>query len=979
MKKVIFAIIYVVVVLAIYRSVLVQLRDKRQHFDATITQHYYHFLDLYELFVRLNSSDEMPLSDFHILLKSTQDANYDFGFILNRKDIQQVSRRDQDNIHIADLWDDISQQLDSPLTYFTFEIRKDDRWYIVGIKKVDFDDSTLHLCIISDHTLVDLSWKSWSVLSFLAYLVVWTLICAALLLYLNKFSPNMSYLQLGNADEFLKKMLSDNDSFTIMLDVNQNVEYISQRLLSVLAYAENDVVGKSASQFIMNVDIQDDIMLSTNANKDIQFEVHLLDVKGHKLSFLMSIFQQFDNRKNLERTLLVFNMIETYKEVEEKITFQTAKNQFLTNLSKMNNSSEDIEKMLEYIVLEAKKLVDFDFFTLYVVEDNRLHMRFSTDPEFKVRGANISKNMGEGLTGMVAKIRTSMTINDTRSSNIPQKVEGTGDDDECCISTPIQNDKKIFAVTLISRMSLNYFTDSDMNTIEELFNLLVVKFEKIELQKKIDKADKRYDSILNESVLGVLILADNKVIFSNRKMLEFLDYDEKYLLNRDIFSLIEDSNKSMFMAQLTSFQLNSGLSTFEITLKNKDNQEIIFEMNLSSIEWKEQNCVLVIANNITKRVELNNHLLQAQKLESLGALTSGIAHDFKNILAGIMGAADLLMLKSDQESQTYNYAKVIKSSASRGASLSHQLLNFSSTRKLKEEVFNLNDVLHETIQIITYTFNKNIVLQYDFSKDLLFFEGDVVKIQQCILNLCVNARDAMPDGGTLTIRTKMIRDVDEIKGLWPEADNRAYSYIEITDTGSGIPESVLPSIFDAFFTTKEKNKGTGLGLATTRSIIYEYKGYITLTSKVGVGTSFYIFLPWIENVLSVTEDTAATKKTKVHNILLVDDEPVILDVATELLEEIGCTVHPTDDGYKALEMIEEFPDINLAIIDRIMPKMDGFTLLKKIKELKPEIIVVFASGFVQDSDIVEFTNHGAFTFIQKPYKLEDLIKLLNSV
>jgi len=979
MKKIIFTIIYVVVILAIIKSVTTQLEDKRTHFDSSIKQHYYHFLDLYELFVRLNISNDMPLSDFHILIKGTQDADYDFGFILDRKDIIQSSRRDQTNLQIADLWDDIQPLLDSPMDYLTHSIRRGDKWYIVGIKRVDIDDAIIHLCILSDQTAIDLTWKSWSILSFFIYFVLWTLICATIIYYIGRFTNDMGSTQYGNTEEFLKKILADNDAFTIMVDVNQNVEFISQRLLNVLGYNESDVIGQPSSNFIMTIDIQEDEISVPKEYTDIQFEVHLLDVKGYNRSFLMTIFQQFDNKMNLERTLLIFQMIESYKEIEENLRFQTAKNQFLTNLTRMNNSSEDIEKILEFIVSEARKIVDFDFFTLYVVEDTRLHMRFSTDPEFKVRGNNIGKNLGDGLTGMVAKIRTSMTINDTRSSSIPQKVEGTSDDDECCISTPIQNDKKIFAVTLVSRMSLNYFTEADQNTIEELFNLLVVKFEKIDLQKKIDKANKRYDSIINESVLGVLILAENKIIFSNRKMLEFLDYGEKYLLNRDIFSLIEDSNKSMFMAQLTSFQLNSGLSTFEITLKNVENKEIIFEMNLSSIEWKEQNCILIIANNITKRVELNNHLLQAQKLESLGALTSGIAHDFKNILAGIMGAADLLMLKSDETSQTYNYAKVIKSSASRGASLSHQLLNFSSTRKLKEEIFNLNDVLQETIQIITYTFNKNILLQYDFSKDLLFFEGDVVKIQQCILNLCVNARDAMPDGGTLTIRTKMVRDVEEIKNLWPEAENRAYSYIEISDTGSGIPDAILPSIFDAFFTTKEKNKGTGLGLATTRSIMLEYKGFITLTSKVGVGTSFYIFLPWIENVLSVAETTTTSKKTKVHNILLVDDEPVILDVATELLEEIGCTVHATDDGYKALEMIEQFPDIDLAIIDRIMPKMDGFTLLKKIKELKPEVVVVFASGFVQESDQVEFKNHGALTFIQKPYKLEDLIALLNKI
>jgi len=979
MKKIIYAVLYIAVLLTLYKTVSIQLNDRQKLFFSTIDKNYYHFLDMYELFIRLNNEQVISLSDFHILMKSTQDAYYDFAFILDKKNIIQSSRRNPDTLDIDSLWEDIRPMLDNPSVFFTDTVKKDGKLYIIGIRKVDISDATIHLCIISDQTDTEMSWIYWKNTSFFIYVIIWTIISIALLFFINSTSKQQKSLPAYKTDEFLKSLFTDNESFTMIIDANQEIEFISTNLLNVLKYSEKDVVGKPASRFLMNIEQNEYSFLSSKMNANVQYEVHLIDFAGQKRTFLMSVFQVLDEKKNLKNTLLVFQLIEFFEESNNEMQEKINKGKYLTALTNLINSSTDLDKILEFVASETKKFVDFDFFTLYEVRDNKLYLTFSTDPEFKIRSNVMGKAMGEGLTGMVAKIGQSILVNNTKMSHIPQKVEGTADDDECCISTPIINDNKVYAVTLVSRQSLVFFTDADQKTLEELFNYLVVRFEKNSLQDKIDHANQRYDSILNESVLGVLILYENRIIFSNRKMLEYLDYNEKYMLNRDIFSIIEGSSKSMFMAQLTSFQFNSNLSTFEITLKNTENKEVIFEMNLSSIEWKGQNCILIIANNITKRVELNNHLLQAQKLESLGALTSGIAHDFKNILAGIMGAADLLMLKSQETSQTYNYAKVIKSSASRGASLSQQLLNFSSTRKIKEEIFNLNDVLHETIQIITYTFNKNIILQYDFSEDKLFFEGDVVKIQQCILNLCVNARDAMPDGGTLTIRTKFIRDVEEIAYLWAEAENRAYSYIEITDTGSGISEAHLPSIFDAFFTTKEKNKGTGLGLATTSQIVKEYNGYITLTSKVGVGTSFYIFLPWIEKLGEVEATTDTDKKNKTHNILLVDDELIILDVAKELLEELGCTVHATDDGYEALQMLKENPDITLAIIDRIMPKMDGFTLLKKIKEQKPEVKVVFASGFVQESDAIEFKNHGATKFIQKPYKLEDLVNLLNTV
>jgi len=979
MRKVFYAVIYVIVLLVLYRAVNTPIENRRSNANNSIEQNYVHFLDIYEVFIKLYFSDNLSLSDLHVLLKSTQDAYYDFAFIINQRTIIQSSRRNPNTIVVESLWDEIKPLLDNPTVFFTQTIKKDNRIYNVGIKKVDSEFQTIHLCIVSDQTEAELSWKYWENISFFVFALIWTMLAIMILYYINRKIYKSSNQPQFRCNDYLKNIFSDNDAYTIIVDDNQNIEYISHSLLNVLRYSEKDVIGKPTSHLLMNIERKEYNFLSSRKNDNVQFEVHLIDVMGKKRTFLMSVFQVLDEKKALVNTLLVFQIIEYYEESSLHMQEEIKKSKYLTTLAHLTNSEENLDRILEFVVSETRKFVEYDFFTLYVIEDNKLYLTFSTDPEFKIRSNVMAKNLGDGLTGLVAKIGKGIMVNNTKMSNIPQRVEGTTDDDECCISTPIRNDNKVFAVTLVSRQSLNFFTDEDQKILEELFNYLVVRFEKYDLQKKIDIANQKYDSILNESVLGVLILYDNRIVFSNRKMLEYLDYNEKYMLNRDIFSLIEGSSKSIFMAQLTSFQFNSNFSTFEISLRNAENKEIIFEMNLSSIEWKGQNSILIIANNVTKRVELNNHLLQAQKLESLGALASGIAHDFKNILAGIMGAADLLMLKSTEESQTYNYAKVIKSSAARGASLSQQLLNFSSTRKIKDEIFNLNDVLHETIQIITYTFNKNISLQYDFSKDKLFFEGDVVKIQQCILNICVNARDAMPNGGTLTIRTKFIRDVEEIIYLWPDAQNRAYSYIEITDTGSGISEAHLPSIFDAFFTTKEKNKGTGLGLATTSSIIREYNGFITLTSKVGVGTSFYIFLPWIEKV-GETEDTKETEqKTKTHNILLVDDELIILDVAKELLEELGCTVHATDDGHEALLLIKENPDINLAIIDRIMPKMDGFTLLKKIKEQKPEVKVVFASGFVQESDIIEFKNHGAIDFIQKPYKLEDLVKLLNKM
>ncbi|MCL1827504.1 MAG: response regulator, partial [Candidatus Cloacimonetes bacterium] len=213
---------------------------------------------------------------------------------------------------------------------------------------------------------------------------------------------------------------------------------------------------------------------------------------------------------------------------------------------------------------------------------------------------------------------------------------------------------------------------------------------------------------------------------------------------------------------------------------------------------------------------------------------------------------------------------------------------------------------------------------------------------------------------------------------WAEAENRNYSLIEISDTGMGIPENVQQTIFEAFFTTKEKGKGTGLGLSTSKSIIESYKGYMTFTSKVGEGTTFKILLPWVKQEVTVSSKKIETAITKTHKILLVDDEEIVLEIGVALLEELGNQVFSTNNGINGLEILQAHPEITLAIIDRIMPKMDGLHLLKKIKALRPNLPVIIASGLLQESMVRDFIENGAADCITKPFRLEHLKRLLDN-
>ena len=979
MKRLINPIIYLIILVIAVFWANHEAKLKRQTLMLNTQKHYYNFFDLYEFYFKEYFDKNMTAMELHVLMAKQEDAHYDFYFFSKDKVPLFSSRKKDLESQPYSLAKNVEYFLSRPVTFYCFEFIENGTYFYTGVKKIVINDDTFLMVIISDQTDVYNSYKAWSILLALLYVSIWTLVFAFIVLFRRFKSEQLRVQQGVNMEEYLDSFVNDNKTFSMLLNSVHEIEQISSSLLDLLKYNKNEVQGFPISDYIINKNLYEYIFVINIDKVENQYEIKLLDKNRQKRSFLMSMVH-YHNKDNVsQKLLLVFQLIDTIIETENKYNHEVDKNSFYSSLTNLKNSNETCANIMDYVAKETKKFVDYDFMTVFMLENNLLICQLTTDPQLKVRGKNIKLQIGQGLTGVVAKVRKSLIVNNTRTSLITQQVDGTSEDDECLISVPLISNDVLYGVITISRVSLNFFEVEDQKTIEDIANLVVPVYEREALKQKLITSDSRFLTTIKESPMGIIIIRDNFILFTNKQFQEFLKYDEKILINSDIFSFIDESYKSVLTALLTSFELNNETGIFEVEFKDIDNKQVFLELSFSVIEWDEKKCILIAANNVTKRKELNEHLLLSQKLESLGSLSAGIAHDFKNILAGIMGAADLLLIKSEESSQTFKYAKVIKASAHRGASLSMQLLNFSSSRKQDSEVFDLNEILKETTQIINYTFNKNISTEFDLSHYPLHFKGELVKIQQCILNLCVNARDAMPNGGTLKIKTRFMNDITEIQNYWSEAENKAYSFIEVSDTGYGVPENIQKQIFTAFFTTKEKNKGTGLGLSTTQSIVMEYNGYINLHSKLGEGTSFFIFLPWAEHEKEDLESFSAGSKSKIHNILLVDDEPIVLEVAKELLEELGCTVYATDSGFEALDMLAQHPEINLALIDRIMPKMDGFTLLKKLKVAKPEITVIFASGYIQESDVEEFKQHGATDFILKPYKLEELIKLLNNV
>lgn len=389
--------------------------------------------------------------------------------------------------------------------------------------------------------------------------------------------------------------------------------------------------------------------------------------------------------------------------------------------------------------------------------------------------------------------------------------------------------------------------------------------------------------------------------------------------------------------------------------------------------------ILTVDTDITEKKQLEQQSLRNQRLESVGTLANGIAHDLNNVLTPILAISQLLPLKFPQlDGQTQDLLKMLETSAKRGAALVNQVLTFTRGVEGKLVPLQVNYLLLETQKIAKQTFPKSIAFRVDLPQDLWLISGDATQIHQVLMNLCVNARDAMPDGGILTLSASnlWLKEADIRKPL--DAPVGAYIAITVADTGTGMSPEIVARIFDPFFTTKEIGTGTGLGLSTTIGILKSHKGFINVSSEVGKGTEFKVFLPAIDTTTMEPVKEAAFSPVTQKLVLVVDDEASIRSVTQATLEAHHYTVLLASDGREAIALYAEHNDtVNLVLLDMMMPSMDGQTTIRALKRIDPDVKIIAVSGLFSNKELA--LKAGAKSFLQKPYTHQDLVLMIDDV
>lgn len=391
--------------------------------------------------------------------------------------------------------------------------------------------------------------------------------------------------------------------------------------------------------------------------------------------------------------------------------------------------------------------------------------------------------------------------------------------------------------------------------------------------------------------------------------------------------------------------------------------------------------------DVTEQKNLEIQFAQSQKMQAIGQLAGGVAHDFNNLLTAMIGFCDLLLLRSPPSDPSFADIMQIKQNANRAANLVRQLLAFSRQQTLQPRVLNITDILYELRHLIERLIGEHIDLAVVHGRDLGLVKVDQGQFEQVIINLAVNARDAMPRGGTLTIRTANVHQERQLRRGHESMPAGDYVLIEITDTGVGIPKENLARIFDPFFSTKQLGSGTGLGLSTVYGIVKQTGGFVFASSTPGQGAVFQIYLPRCEPAdaaqpaRSDMPEVAAVKDLTGHGtIILVEDDDPVRIFGARALRNKGYKVIEARSGEAALDVIRDATQaIDLLITDVVMPHMDGPGLVREVREINPEMKVIFISGYTEDAFRQRLDSDVGIEFLPKPFSLKELAAKVRDV
>lgn len=492
------------------------------------------------------------------------------------------------------------------------------------------------------------------------------------------------------------------------------------------------------------------------------------------------------------------------------------------------------------------------------------------------------------------------------------------------------------------------------------------------------------DPILDAAPIAIAIVERDASLKEFNQPLKLHPSGVRVRGGSDILEIVVEEDREA-LKELIEFAYDGRPASVPLDVTYSGLPERVGQVYSTSISKGDSKYAILYLVDTTQEKSFERQFVQAQKMQAVGQLAGGVAHDFNNLLTAIIGFCDLLLVRHDAGDQSFSDIIQIKQNANRAANLVRQLLAFSRQQTLRPKVLDVTDVLADLSSLIRRLIGETIELKVIHGRDLPAVKVDQGQLEQVIINLAVNARDAMSSGGRLEMRTQLVKQDDPLVEKYDVLVPDTYILIEVEDTGCGIPESNLTKIFEPFFTTKEVGEGTGLGLATVYGIVKQTGGFVFVESEVGKGTKFLLLLKAHESedesseLESVPAESPAQDLTGKGTILIVEDEDPVRMFARRALENKGYRVLEADSGEAGLDILNSTEgEIDLLITDVVMPNMDGPALVNEARKKRPDVPVIFISGYAEDMFRKDLEAE-EFQFLPKPFTLKDLAENVKEI
>jgi PAS domain S-box-containing protein len=641
----------------------------------------------------------------------------------------------------------------------------------------------------------------------------------------------------------------------------------------------------------------------------------------------------------------------------------------LNTVAQVVNKSIDLNYIFSNVLQTVSGILKTEYGWLYILQNDNLILKnsFGTETGF------FSQKMLSNKTFLdwVSQIRTNQNAAITEGVVFYNNVDLLSI--SSWVSVPLMVTGKTEGILLLASTIKDFFPERKVNLISAFSNQISVALNNAHLFDKLRQSEERYMDLFEHSPdMYHLVNSDGLIVGCNQTESNVLGYEKTEIIGMPLEFLYTDRMKPKVKEVIqTSFTNHHELKSSEEQMQKKDGTFIDVSVNTSLVYDEENIPVLMrcVVRDITEQKIFEQKIMQAQKIDSIGSLAGGIAHDFNNILTSIMGASSIMRRRMSKRNTLFPFVDIVETASVRGKSLTNQLLTFARRTPVQFHPINVHNVLEETLRIFEPSVRPHIDVIRNFSSVPAIISGDEGQIQQLFLNLFINSRDALPDGGKLVIETI----VDSKKGKTVT--------IKVTDNGTGMEKEVQQQIFVPFFSTKEQGKGTGLGLAVVYGVTQSHSGTISFISELHKGTTFTINFPLLEDVPDKFYSSSFPQKIVGghESILIVDDEEFVRTTLSTMLQDLGYIVTIASGGKEAIAFLNGHKKFDLVLLDMNMPQVSGKKVFQKMKSLKLHSKIIISSGYSNEILGDETIAEGVNGFLQKPYKIEELAKKVRDI